>query len=323
MSSDCIQKDSPYLSAMIDYVQFGTHAWNQIVDRNTLANGQSPSRESLKFFHYQLHRWHQELDPAVKFDVATIESDGAAFFARADAGHEIEIYLKTLLYLRSNQIQILVLRPMLVYSRIAGNNPSLVADVIAIARKSVQALSSLATKTTLYIGRHVIFNHFLSSAMTVLFLAVAHEIERQAGKLAAPQEPCSNWAEILGSISEGFAIINRHRSLSQSAARLWTFFERPRHQLAHLGSLGFHVAREADGFRYVHGHGIGQNCASTNTVQAHGGDVENGASLDLDFVNGNDAAGVDFLGTVGLDLDWLEDDAFTDPSASFGLRYWM
>lgn len=313
---------------MIDYVQFGTHGWKSIVDRNALANGHGPSNESLNFFHYQLNRWHQELSPEVQFDAAIIESDSASFFA---GGNELEIYLKTLLYLRSNQIQIMVLRPILVYYNVAQNNPLLVTDVVAIARKTIQALSSFATKTTLYVGRYVIFNHFLSSALTVLFLAIVHEVEKHAVNPTTVPKQSYTLAEIATSISEGLSVIHRYRSVSQSSARLWAFFDRPRQQLMRLGIL---CARNTNppntkgALDKSAAPSSQEGIPSAQITPMDGLDNGEGGMASLSFadmnvvINFNNLFGADSLSNSAFSLDWHE-EAFVDPSGSFGLPHWM
>lgn len=332
---------------MVDYVQFGTNSWNSIGVQSATANapGGGPSQESLKYFHYQLHRWHQDLDPTVQFDAAAIESDPNNFFTSAKADGdgkegggeesvEVALYLKTLLYLRSNQIQILVLRPLLVDSYVARNHPALTGNAIDIARRSLQTLDAMSTKTALYTSRHAILNHFLSSAMTVLFLAITHEVEKkQAGEQTA-QAPDARHSlvELANWIQEGFAIIDRHRSASHSSAKLWVIFERPRHQLIRLGLLAASRASPPDNDRdreRDRGDNSAATAASTGevTVRRDGDDrsvIDDErplADLDLGF-NFDNLVNWDPLHDGLLGPDWSEVIS-TDPSGSFGLPSWM
>lgn len=313
---------------MIDYVQFGTHAWKNIVDRNALANGHGPSTESLNFFRYQLNRWHNGLSPEVQFDAAIIESDSASFFA---GENELQIYLKTLLYLRSNQIQIMVLRPILVYYNVAHNNPLLVYDVVTIARKTIQTLSSFANKTALYVSRYTIFNHFLSSSLTVLFLAIVHEVEKHAANHTTAPNQSYPLAEIARSISEGLSVIHRYRFVSQSSARLWAFFGRPRQQLLRLGILSAQNTNPLD-IKGAHDKPAAPaNQDGSPSVQIHpmhgvqDGDagIDSFSPADMNLViNINNLFGPDCLNNGAFSLDWSE-EAFPDPSGSFGLPQWM
>src|SRR6202012_2203002 len=132
--------DAPYLAAMASYVIMGDQGWNSLVNRNMLASGQVPSEDAFNYFHYRVHRWREELEPSVRFDTAEIESNDLLFFTSTQ--DETEIFLKTLLYLRSNQVQILVLRPILIYPHTARKNSSLIKDAITLAKKTIRTLNA-------------------------------------------------------------------------------------------------------------------------------------------------------------------------------------
>lgn len=127
--------DAPYLSAMVDYVLLGARAWTSIVKRDILLGGRLPSQDALDFFNYQLHRWRQQLHPSVQFDTEAIDSDPTFFVA--NHGENSDVYLKSLLYLRANQIQILVLRPVLMHLETARSSPALAKQVVNIAQRSI------------------------------------------------------------------------------------------------------------------------------------------------------------------------------------------
>lgn len=280
---------------MVDYVKFGAHAWTSIVNRESLMNGQGPSKDSVSFFHYQLHQWQQELAPAVRFDSKQIEADDTFFTSTDD---EIGTYVKTLLYLRSNQIRILVLRPLLIYPQAARNSPTLIKELIGIARRSIGVLNSMATNSDIYRTRQMIFNHFLSSALAVLFLAAANDAETQT----AESESGSMLEGGIDELQLGLDVIDHHRARSDSAEHLWQNFARPRRQLIRLGFLKH---RQREGAR-------GEN------------------PMDDDALDGFSTFDPQFdIDQFGMDdensLQWLEwfEGAFMNSSVPAGMPSWM
>ncbi|OAP60836.1 hypothetical protein AYL99_05838 [Fonsecaea erecta] len=321
-----------YLAAMVSYVIFGAQAWNSLVNRNLLASGQAPSKDAMNFFRYQVHKWQQDLDPSVCFDAATIESDDHGFFT--STSDEVEVYRRTLLYLRANQIQILVLRPMLIYPQTARNNTALVMEAINLAKRSIRTLRILATDVYFYRTRQALFNHFLSSALSVLFLVAAYDAETRASK-AAPRD---NAATLLGDstieLQQGLDLIDYHRPHSQSAARLWARFYRPRQQLIRLGILPSTSAARYQQDQHLrqtptraglnetpeqeeqYAEGI---VADGNTELGGAGNLT--PQLDASVPIGFDPANFDHENGL-LWLDWF-DGAFMDSSVPFGMPGWM
>lgn len=291
---------------MVNYVKFGAQGWTSIVNRNSLASGQAPSKDSLNFFRYQVHQWREDLDPTVRFDAEVIESDPTFF---GSTGDEIEIYLKTLLYLRSNQIQILVLRPMLIYPQITRNNPSLIMEAIVLARKSIRTIKSLSASAELYNTRQVLFNHFLSSALTVLFLVAAYDAETQVSSTSCT-EPIFPLLGDTEELQTGLDLLERHHASSQSAAKLWAKFSRPRQQLIRLGFLPNRHRQQGK-----------EQVPPEHHVSGGVAESENLTALGPSSAFGQDNFNFDQDHSL-LWLDWVE-RAFMDSSVPFGLPTWM
>ncbi|KIW85814.1 hypothetical protein Z517_01206 [Fonsecaea pedrosoi CBS 271.37] len=321
-----------YLAAMVSYVIFGAQAWNSLVNRNLLASGQAPSKDAMNFFHYQVHQWHQDLDPSVCFDPAAIESDDHSFFT--STSDEMEVYRKTLLYLRANQIQILVLRPILIYPQTARNNTALVMEAISLAKKSIRTLRVLATDVYFYRTRQALFNHFLSSSLAVLFLAAAYDAETRANKAGSLDSAATLLEDSTIELQQGLDLIDFHRSHSHSAARLWTRFYRPRQQLIRLGILPSTAET-----RYQQDQHPDQGSTSAGRTDTPEQEERHVAGIVTDGHTGPSGAGdldsqLDVSVPVGFDpatfdpennllwVDWF-DGAFMDTSVPFGMPAWM
>lgn len=340
---------------MISYVIVGEQAWTSLVKKNLLVSGQPPAKDAFNYFRYQLQRWHEELDPAVQFDSAEIESNGQFFLASAQ--NETEVYVKMILYLRSNQGKILVLRPLLIYPQAARNSTPLLVEVVGVAKKSIRALHTLITKTGLYKTRRAIFQHFLSSSLSVLFLAAAHDAEARASKHGS-ENKVSDTATILGDavaeLQTGLDLIDMLRTTYPAQAKLWTRFDRPRQQLVQLGILtaapkqangvptggGPHEMRQIQdplNFEDRLGGSGADDADATATATAAGdysgisdpfGEAGTGLSTvplptfdTFDFADGSSIFDQDG-GNGMLVLDWFE-GGFTDSSVPFGMNDWM
>ena len=206
----------------------GAHAWTSIVNKEVLASVYPPSKDALDFFHYQLSRWQDRLDAAVRFDATTIDAEVA--LVGPDEGGGSEIYLKTLLYLRSNQVQILVLRPVLVHPQMARRESALAREVVDVAQKSITTLCLLAAKTSMYHKRQTIFNHFLGSSLAVLLLAAANDAEHRSSEdNDEAGRPLLEDTEVLRA---GLDLVEQI-----GATKLIKCFERSRKQLIRLGIL--------------------------------------------------------------------------------------
>lgn len=270
-----------------------------MVSRESLVKGEAPPKESMNFFHYQVLKWHQGLDPSVRFDTVAIEADDSTFFSATQ--DETEVYVKTLLYLRCNQIRILVLRPMLIYPQTARNNPSLIKEVIEVARKQIRTLNKLALEGGLYKTRQAIFNHFLSSALAVLFLAAAYDAETRSVRAVSSPTLLGDCEEL----QQGLDLIDHCRASAQSAERLWVRFDRARQQLIRLGFLQTRA----------------QNQVQEGSLAPLGMDGVSSGLSDFNQIVDFDPNTLEPEGNH-LWLGWFNDD-FMDSPVPFGLHAWM
>lgn len=152
---------------MIAYSAIGSKLWRS-ADPGTA----KVSDEELGYLDYQVLQWMQSVPPSLQYHGVDLPQSpsGGALDSKARANHRLRI----ILYLRGNQMRILIYRPVL---HTAGNimeNLSNAHTVVDIARDSIRILHSMNARTDLYRTQQVLFNYFLVSALAVLFLAVSH-----------------------------------------------------------------------------------------------------------------------------------------------------
>jgi hypothetical protein len=216
---------------VIDYGIFGAHAFSAIVKPQAFALGQGPPKDALDFFRYKLQQWQQTLDPKVPFEPEWIAH--LDIFADSLSRDWKDVYVKTLLYLRSNQIQIVCLRPMLIYPKAVRANLTLAKEVVAIASKSLRVLGTMSEQATeFYRIRQVIWNHFLASALAALLLAAVHDVEARMKESAASAEHAV-LGEGVAELQLGFGLVD-----ALPNQRPWHRFARVRQHLVRLGFIG-------------------------------------------------------------------------------------
>jgi hypothetical protein len=274
---------------MVGYVLLGARAWTLTAKTKGVATTQplpKATLENLDFFRYELHCWQQRLDPAVHFDADAIEKDDAFFTVQTGKS---AVYLKTLLYLRSNQIQILVLRPVLMRKQSLRNELALAREAVCLAKQSIRALRLLATSTDLYHPRRAVFNHFLGSALAVLFLAATHDAEhRNHASGIGINDSLLESGEELG--------IGLELAKEVRATKLAHYFERPNRQLIRMGML------KPAGTRDQHLSGLKMDGSLGVTS------LESAADMDMLLDSSFDFALDGYYPDDGLlNLDWIND----------------
>ncbi|EHK22127.1 uncharacterized protein TRIVIDRAFT_222434 [Trichoderma virens Gv29-8] len=88
------------------------------------------------------------------------------------------LFIPALLYLRVNELRILIHRPALHSSASIQKNPLSVRIAINVARRSVNVLLYLCRLRALHSMHHVWATHFLTSSLTVVALGSLPRTER-------------------------------------------------------------------------------------------------------------------------------------------------
>ncbi|KAL5622419.1 hypothetical protein FOBRF1_001669 [Fusarium oxysporum] len=152
----------PYLHAMVAYNRIGAKVWAALYNAGSTAS--NVPRDEIEFLHYSVERWYKEIPTILK-----LPEDGAPVLGR---GHH---RLQILLYLRACQMKILLHQSALHAIPRPARDTSQVQMLVSIAKDMIQKLHHLNQTTDIYQTQQVCFNHFLISALGVIFLAVALE----------------------------------------------------------------------------------------------------------------------------------------------------
>ncbi|KAL9065286.1 MAG: hypothetical protein Q9157_007524 [Trypethelium eluteriae] len=156
---------SPYLMAMIAYSNIGSKVWRSVA--NVDNNRQDVNQEEIGYLDYQIIQWHRSIPESLKY-------------IHPGTGKEPENItrsvqrLRIVLYLRANQMRILIYRPVLHSATSIMENRSHAQTVVDVAKDTVRVLTHVNQTSDIYRTQQVLFNYFLISALAVIFLAVSH-----------------------------------------------------------------------------------------------------------------------------------------------------
>ncbi|KAL7772009.1 hypothetical protein CFE70_001962 [Pyrenophora teres f. teres 0-1] len=171
-----IEKTLPkpaYIHAMISYSVIGSKVWKSASD---VGHQDKINKEDISFLDFQVLNWHRSIPESLKF-------------IHPDSGRQVEPpgrlvhRLQVVLYLRANQMRILIYRPVLHTANTIIEHLEFAHVVVKVAKDTIRILTYINQTSDIYRSQQTMFNYFLISALAVLFLAVAHapaEFSQQA-----------------------------------------------------------------------------------------------------------------------------------------------
>ncbi|KAF2089117.1 hypothetical protein K490DRAFT_72736 [Saccharata proteae CBS 121410] len=155
---------TPYLNCMIAYSNIGSRVWKSVAN----AENSSISKEEIGYLDYQAIQWHRTIPTTLKYvhPSSTVPQE-----------HQVSrniLRFRILLYLRANQMRILIYRPVLHTATSIMEDVTHAQTVVDVAKDTINVLTHTNQTTDIYRRHQVMFNYFLLSALAVLFLAVSH-----------------------------------------------------------------------------------------------------------------------------------------------------
>jgi hypothetical protein len=147
---------------MISYSRIGSKVWRSIC---SFSPSPTPFNiEEIGYLDYQILQWQKSISPDLQLPTASASQTSSR------AIHRLQI----LLYLRANQMRILIYRPVLHSASSIQENLSYASTVVELSKDTIRALTHLNQTSDIYRVQQVCFNYFLISALAVIFLASCH-----------------------------------------------------------------------------------------------------------------------------------------------------
>lgn len=216
---------------MSSYIRIGAQLWESLLDnRGKLKT--AFREEDFDFMEYQIQRWQQALPEQLRPELVSASLQGSQLNNASDG---IIFSARILLYLRANQIRILMQRPILFTTQTASTHQRRIGPLIDVARDNIEKLVQVDRTSDVYRKQQPFHNHFLASALSSLFLVVAHQSRNSAYKQHA-EGPHSN-AAVRDTIFKALDLIKSYSSTSRSCRRLLQSIDGPKGLLTRLGLL--------------------------------------------------------------------------------------
>ncbi|KAL5363962.1 fungal-specific transcription factor domain protein [Aspergillus floccosus] len=162
----------PYLKCMVSYNRISSKIWYSGLGSEGTTDIR---RDEIGYLDYQILQWYKQVPDSLKFYSVESPKHGE----NASRGLR---RLRVLLYLRMNQLRILIYRPVLHSAASIAEDKSHAQTVVDVAKDTVRVLTQLNQMSDIYRTQQITFNYFLVAALAVLFLAVCHapaEFNRQ------------------------------------------------------------------------------------------------------------------------------------------------
>lgn len=150
---------------MISYSTIGSKVWKSVANADGSQN--HIDKEDIGFLDFQILNWHRTIPESLKF----VHPDSGRTVEPPSRGlHRLQVAL----YLRANQMRILIYRPVLHTATSIMENLEFAHTVVKVAKDTIRILTYVNQTSDIYRTQQTMFNYFLISALAVLFLAVAH-----------------------------------------------------------------------------------------------------------------------------------------------------
>ncbi|GIK00845.1 hypothetical protein Aspvir_004874 [Aspergillus viridinutans] len=152
------EETTPYLRVMIRYSRIAAKVWKFISAFN---NTGEIKKDEMNYLDWQVLQWTAAIPASLR-----LGDDSPATEPRSIRR------LRSLLYLRANQLRMLIHRPVLHSAAHIVRYPAECQTAVDLAKDTIRFITRLNETSDIYQLQQVAFNWFLVSALAVLFLAV-------------------------------------------------------------------------------------------------------------------------------------------------------
>ena len=158
---------TPYLQAMVPYSRIAGQVWEYL---SAFDHTHEMDKDKMQYLSWQIQTWSQDLP-----DNMHIRDP---FKEHTREQRRSTRRLRALLYMRAQQLQLLIYRPVLQSASNITQHPNESDALIKAAQDIIRFIDHVNETSNIYQLQQVAFNWFLTSALAALFLAVAHQPAR-------------------------------------------------------------------------------------------------------------------------------------------------
>jgi hypothetical protein len=222
----------PFLVAMITYSRLGSKVWRQVSHFGPVL-ARELRHEEIERLDQEILQWYESVPDEIK--VRNWDKERAMVSTPSYNLQRLRIWT----YLRLNQLRIWLYTPTLHTATSIMSNPLLAQRAVDLAKDTIQYLNHLNTTTNLYRKIQIFYHQFLTSAISVVFLASVHAPVRFS---AVCREEFYMALDLVKDLSEKSWVSKRLwnviKSLRDVAPRFGLNPDEDAHSTAALGMLG-------------------------------------------------------------------------------------
>ncbi|PKX96448.1 putative C6 transcription factor [Aspergillus novofumigatus IBT 16806] len=152
------EEKTPYLRVMIRYSRIAAKVWKFISAFN---NTGELKKDEMNYLDWQVLQWAAAIPASLRLGDDSPDKEPRSIRR-----------LRSLLYLRANQLRMLIHRPVLHSAGHIVRYPADCETAVDLAKDTIRFITRLNETSDIYQLQQVAFNWFLVSALAVLFLAV-------------------------------------------------------------------------------------------------------------------------------------------------------
>ncbi|RVX65782.1 hypothetical protein B0A52_10313 [Exophiala mesophila] len=153
--------ESYLLSTMVAYAQLESRVW-KVATKPTA----KCTPEKLSFLYFRVQQWYRNIKPQYQLRPAKENI--------LSGTNRSENKIRLLLYFSVNQLQLFIFRQEILIARMTDEDLPNARLAVEAAKDNIRLLRRVSQTADFYSAQQAPFNHFLISALAVLFLAVCH-----------------------------------------------------------------------------------------------------------------------------------------------------
>lgn len=150
---------------MIDYGRICSNLWQSYPSLGSSAK--ALSRETISYLEFLIEGWGKSIPKNLRLESVQSISNAASTDKTIQR-------LRVLLHLRKNHLRMLINRHFVLSHACVQDNLEAAQSLVATAEDTIAVLVRLEDIGGMYARQQAVYNHFLMTALTIIFLAVCH-----------------------------------------------------------------------------------------------------------------------------------------------------
>ncbi|KAI1437076.1 fungal-specific transcription factor domain-containing protein [Xylaria sp. CBS 124048] len=164
----------PFLAMMIKYTRLGGRVWRFVQRFGSTATMDNPV-DDIEVLDHLIKKWYNDLPKDVQMNLSDWEELPPFIIPPVNSQEEYDLQrLRIWTWLRFNQIRMWLHTPILHTHSSIMDNLRYAETAVKLGKNTIRYLTHLNNTTDVYRKMQIFYHQFLSSAITILFVASCH-----------------------------------------------------------------------------------------------------------------------------------------------------